>query len=71
MSQPLDLPKFLRTMQKLLCEKVILTLTGLPRNKSLNYLGTSDCFEQQIIALVSKFLESFVVICSRSLTGSV
>ena len=30
---------------KLLCEKVILILPGLPQNKSLNYLGTSDCFE--------------------------
>ena len=41
MSQPLD---FAKVHAKLLCEKVILTLTVLPRNKSLNYLGTSDCF---------------------------
>ena len=30
---------------KLLYEKMIITLRELPRNKSLNYLGTSDCFE--------------------------
>ena len=30
---------------KLLCENVILTLTGLPRKKTPNYLGTSNCFE--------------------------
>ena len=30
---------------KLLREKVILTLTGLPRNKSLDYLETSDSFQ--------------------------
>ena len=29
---------------KLLCEKIILTFTELPWNKSLNYLGTSNCF---------------------------
>ena len=29
---------------KLLCVKVILTRTGLTQNKSLNYLGASDCF---------------------------